>query len=128
PDRITLEPSEQSGRIMVCRILAYPHYNMGGIAEEIKVGFTEGEGVKPEQKIYVRLSVENERFSSKESRHREKIVDVVLRFYRDSAGSLPMSVTHLPVSILENYSDTEGKNLTFNHSVTANGEVFMAMA
>lgn len=127
PDRVTFEPTETGGRVMVCRILGYPFYNMGALADEIKVGFTEGEIIKPDQKIYVRLSVENERFRVKKPKLREIIGDVVLRFYRDPAGSLPISVSNLPVRIVENYTDTDNRDLTFNHPVNAIGSEFTAL-
>ncbi|HWK58746.1 MAG TPA: hypothetical protein VNQ80_15490 [Parapedobacter sp.] len=127
PDRVTFEPTD-TGRIVACRVLAYPHYNRGALAEDIEVGFSEGEVVVPEITIYARLAPENERYTTNKSKEKRRVADVVLYFYRDNAGTIPYSVTALPVRILRNYNNSgTGVNADFTHDVTADGERYVAL-
>lgn len=107
PDRVTIQPASGSDK-MVCRILAWAHYNISALQDSVTVEFEEGEVVRPEQNIYVRLVKNNENrvYNNKSMRTRYKdYADFRLYFYRDSAGTLPIAVENLRVTLRELHVD-----------------------
>lgn len=133
PDRVTFEPMDK-GRVVGCRILAYPHYNMAALDDGAFGGFEEGEVVVPDERIYAYLVYSesaphwpNERYTINKNKEKRRVADITVKFFSDEDMLVPLAVENLPILIKRNCdNDPNNVHAEFSEEYTANGAVFVA--
>lgn len=128
-DEVRFSPS--SKRLLRSELRVYPNYNVSGADDAINLDFVSGEIVNPTP-FYVKIEEINDKRSYRRPLFVLKVLmrisaDIVVSFYSDEAGTIPVSVNGLLINVIHQNIN----NLSFSSETkhyTCYGETYTILS